>query len=80
MSNTRNRTPDTLAEYLGCWIDESGKTQEEIAKAVGFDKPIVITLMRLGQVKVPINKIRPLAEVLGCVDPGHFLRLALIEY
>jgi hypothetical protein len=69
----------TVAEYLSKAIELSGKTQREIAAAVGYSKPNIVSMMRLGHVKVPINKIPAFATTLG-LDPAHFTRLAMREY
>ncbi|WP_370163082.1 hypothetical protein [Limimaricola soesokkakensis] len=69
----------TVAEYLEAAIRVSGKTQREIAIATGYTKPNVISMMKTGQTKVPIEKIPALAAATG-VEVAPFLRLALQEY
>ena len=69
----------TVAEYLSKAIELSGKTQREIAVAVGYTKPNIISMMRLGQTKIPIDRIPAFAAALG-VDPAHFTRIAMREY
>ena len=69
----------TVAEHLRKAIALSGKTQREIAHAVGYPKPNIISMMQQGLTKVPIGKIPAFAGALG-VDPVHMLRLALAEY
>lgn len=69
----------TVAEYLTQQIDLSGRPQKEIAEALGYDKPNIITMFKQGKTKIPLNKIAPLARAVG-VDPVHFLRLAMLEY
>ncbi len=39
----------------------------------------VISMMKLGQTKVPIEKVPALAKVCG-VDEAYFMRLAMQEY
>lgn len=69
----------TVAEYLAQQIAISGIPQKEIAEALNYDKANIITMFKQGKTKIPLNKIAPLARVLG-IDPIHFLRLAMMEY
>lgn len=69
----------TVAEFLADKMAASDLTQREIAEACGFDKPNIITMFKNGQTKLPINRIAPLAKVLG-IDPVHLLRLVMSEY
>jgi transcriptional regulator with XRE-family HTH domain len=71
-----NTTP--FHEYLDNQIAISNKSQRDIAEDLNY-KPNVITMIKQGRTKVPINKIEPLAKSLG-VDPIHMLRLAMLEY
>jgi hypothetical protein len=69
----------SVAEYLEKAIDFSGLTQRELAEAVGYTKPNIISMMKLGQTKIPIEKVPAFAKALG-VDRAHFMRLVLQEY
>lgn len=69
----------TVSEYLTQQIMISGVAQKEIAEGLGYDKPNIITMFKQGRTKIPLNKVAPLAKILG-VDPIHFLRLAMTEY
>jgi transcriptional regulator with XRE-family HTH domain len=55
------------------------KTQREIAAEVGYDKPNMISMLKTGDTKVPLEKIPLLAKALN-VDPAHLFRLALEQY
>ena len=68
-----------VAEYLNQQIALSGVPQTEIAEKLGYDKPNIITMFKQGKTKIPMNKIAPLAKVLG-IDPVHLLRMAMLEY
>ena len=67
-----------LAQYLTKQIDAlSGiKTQREIAAELGYDKPNMISMLKRGETKVPLDKIPALAKALH-VDPAHLFRLAM---
>ena len=69
----------TVAEYLTKAIELSGKTQREVAQEVGYPKPNVVSMMKQGQTRVPLEKAPLFARACG-VDPTFFLRLVLDEY
>lgn len=69
----------TVAEYLTHAIDMSGKSQKEIAREVGWQKPNMISMVKQGITKVPIEKAPALAKACG-VDPAAFLGIVMREY
>lgn len=69
----------SVAAFLHIKIDESSKTQREIAKEIGYDNPNVLSMMKHGETKVPLEKIPAFAKALN-VDPGNLLRLGLEQY
>ena len=73
------KTKMTVAQFLTMKIDESGKTQREIATEVGYDAANVITMFKQGSTKLPLNTVGPIARALD-VDPVFLLRLAFNEY
>ena len=73
------KTDLTVADYLTKAIELSGRTQREIALDVGYYKPNVISMMKQGQTKIPLDKIPAFAKALE-MDAAFFLRLALAEY
>jgi len=68
-----------FASYLAAQIDASEKTQREIASALGYARPNLITMFKQGLTKVPIEKVPALAKILG-LDPVHLLTFAMREY
>lgn len=68
-----------VADFIARKINESGKSQKEIAEACGWPKPNFITMLKKGDSKVPLDKIGPLAEVLD-VEPVYFFWLVMQEY
>lgn len=72
-------TSSTVAEYLAHQLRVCGMTQKQVAEAAGFPNPNVISMMKRGQTKVPLDKVPALARALG-VDPAHFLRIVMLEY
>ncbi|NNU82176.1 helix-turn-helix transcriptional regulator [Halovulum dunhuangense] len=67
------------AEFLERALAFSGLSQREVAARAGFDKPNMISMMKTGETRVPIERIPALARACG-VDPVPFLRTALREY
>lgn len=57
----------------------SGLTNQAVAKALGYPKGNVIAMMCSGDMKIPVNKVEPLARVLE-LDPADLLRRVLTEY
>ena len=67
-----------IALYLDKRIAElrGVKTQREIAAAVGYDRPNIISMFKTGETQVPLDKIPALARALEA-DPAHMFRLAM---
>ena len=74
-----NRKQQTAAEYLAEQIDLSPKLQLQIAKEAGFDSPNVLTMMKQGKTKIPLNRVGSIARALE-IDPHHLMRRVLEEY
>lgn len=75
----RKKNHQSVAEYLADQIDQSPKSQLEIAQAAGFDTPNIITMFKQGKTKIPLIRVGPLAIALG-INPRHLLRRVLEEY
>ena len=52
------------------------KSQAEIAEEAGFINPNMVTMIKNGSTKLPIDRVPALAKALEC-DPALLLRLAL---
>lgn len=79
MTSPRFPSEPTVAAYLGREIRKCGKTQLQIAQECGFPKANMITMLKQGHTKLPLNKVGLVAKALG-TDPAYLLRLALREY
>lgn len=75
----RKKNHQSVAEYLADQIDQSPKSQLEIAQEAGFDTPNIITMFKQGKTKIPLIRVGPLAIALG-INPRHLLRMVLSEY
>ena len=69
----------TVAAYLSRLMAESDKTQRQISEETGFESPNLITMIKNGTSKLPINRIANLARSLN-TDPAHMLRVVMSEY
>lgn len=65
-------------EYFSQRLAESGLTNAEMAEALGYPRPNVISMIKKGEMKLPLNKVAPAARALG-VDPVFFLEKVLLE-
>ena len=70
-----------IAKYIDKKIDElkGVKTQREIAQEAGYETPNIISMLKRGESRVPLEKIPLLSKAFG-VDPAHMFRLALEQY
>ena len=69
----------TVADYVAQQIALCGKDQTTIAEEVGFKKPNVITMIKQGKTKVPLERVGSMAKALN-VDPVFFLKMVINEY
>lgn len=65
-----------LAKYIDKQIDalKGVKTQRDIAHEMGYSAPNIISMFKRGEMKVPLDKVPPLAKALH-VDLKHLFRL-----
>ena len=68
-----------VAEYIASQIALSGKKQNVIYKEAGFKSPNVVSMIKQGNLKLPLTKVVPMAKSIG-VDPLYLLRMAMSEY
>ncbi len=71
--------PKTVAEYIDWQVNLCGKSQKQIAEEAGFNKPNVISMLKQGTTKVPLDKVGRVAKALE-VDPVHLFKMCLREY
>jgi hypothetical protein len=71
--------PKSVAEYIDMQIHICGKKQLEIAQESGFEKPNIVTMIKQGKTKLPLDKIGKFAKAIE-VDPVFLYRLCMTEY
>ena len=67
------------ATMLTTAIENSELTQREIADRVGFKHANIISMLKTGETRVPLDRIPSLAQTLG-MDERLFLMVAIEEY
>lgn len=69
------------AQYISKQIDALAgeRTQREIAMSVGWNQPAVLSMVKRGEVKLPLDKAVPLARALR-VNEAYLLRMVLEDY
>lgn len=69
----------TVKQLIAVAIATSGKTQTEIAREIGIDQPNLVSMLKSGRSKLPINRVRAFANAVG-IDPKPFMSRVLQEY
>ena len=67
-----------LAKFISHRVAElrPKKSQIEIATAAGFVNPNMVSMLKNGSAKLPLDRVPSLARALEC-DPAYLLRLTL---
>jgi len=78
LKGSKNATP--LSEFIAKQIArlQGVRTQAEISADAGFNSVNMISMLASGKVKLPLDRVLPLAAALRC-DPAKLVRLALQE-
>jgi DNA-binding Xre family transcriptional regulator len=76
-----NRTLSRLASFVARRIkDLAGvRSQREIARIAGFTQPNMVSMIKTGEAKLPLERVEKLAIALDC-DPHHLAQLALEQF
>jgi len=72
-------TTSKTAAFIGRAIEFSGKSQREIASEAGFPKPNVLSMLKKGGMKIPLDRIPALAKACH-IDPSYLFRLVMEEH
>jgi transcriptional regulator with XRE-family HTH domain len=76
-----NRTHSRLASFVAKRIkDLAGvRSQREIARIAGFTQPNMISMIKTGEAKLPLERVEKLAIALDC-DPHRLAQVALEQF
>ena len=73
------KRPPRFVRHIDRLINQSEKTQREIATAMGYDRSNIISMFKQGATRVPLEKVPALAEALE-TDTVELLTMWLAEY
>ena len=76
---TNAETPTRFSNYIFKKLMESPKTQKEIAEAVGYKNQNMITMLKLGHVKLALDRVPAMAKALN-IDPLDLFKIALTQF
>ncbi len=81
MPSTSSSKTSRVAQFISRRIDElrPRRSQLEIATAAGFRSANMLSMIRGGQSKMPLDRVIPLAKALEC-DTAELARLALEQF
>jgi hypothetical protein len=68
-----------FSEHIRALINASQKSDQQIAEEIGYERGSVIGMVRVGAVKLPLEKVPAFARALNA-DVTELCRLALEEY
>jgi hypothetical protein len=68
-----------IHEFLAYHIDKSDFTQREIATACGFGRPSMISMIKSGDARMPLERLGVMAAVLS-LDLGKLFKLWMKTY
>ncbi len=68
-----------VADFVTARIEFTGKLHKDIAKEVGFRKPNMITMIKQGKSRLPLDKIGPMTKALE-VNPMELLHMCMEAY
>lgn len=75
------KKPSRIADFLSKSIDAMAghKSQKEIAEEIGYERPNMLSMIKNGDAKLPLEKVPVLAKAIN-VDAAFLFRLALEQY
>lgn len=69
----------TIAQFITTRIKVIGKSQKDISREAGFKRPNMISMIKRGETRLPLNKAVSMAIALE-MDPVQLLKMCLKEY
>lgn len=68
-----------VAQFIAERIDTLGLKQVDVAEACGFPHPNVVTMIKQGKTRLPMDRIGPMAHALQ-TDAFDLYRMCMQEY
>lgn len=78
MSPSTSATPTSLIGQIQAQQALLALTDHDLCAALGFEREIVLTMIKAGNMKLPLNKVPALAVALE-LDAAELLKVALRE-
>jgi hypothetical protein len=78
MTSQLNTAHESITTLIVRRQTELGKTDEQVAQAVGFDLVTTFVMIKQGTIKLPVQKIAQFASALS-IEPANLLRQLLAE-
>ncbi|NOV31220.1 helix-turn-helix domain-containing protein [Methylomonas sp. ZR1] len=79
MNDVSKEAKAKVAAFVEKHVNRSKYSQKEIAEICGFNTPNIITMIKQGMTKVPIEKIPKLAQALD-IDRVEFFDFVMRSY
>ena len=77
--NKSDAKASKVAAIITKAIHDCGKAQIEIAAVCGWPKPNIVTMIKQGSTRLPLDKVGLLARAVD-LDPVYLLRVVMQEY
>lgn len=78
MTSQSSTNQEPITALINRCQTELGKSDEEVAQEVGFDRVATFIMIKTGTIKLPVQKVALLASALS-IEPAHLLRQLLAE-
>lgn len=75
----KRQRDETVAQYVERLVNNSPKNQREISEEIGFKRPNILSMLKRGEAKVPLDKVHRIAVALG-ENPKRFALRVIEEY
>lgn len=76
---TTKKAHISVADYIKAQVQICGRPQTKIAEEAGFKQTNMISMLKAGKTKLPIERVSSLARALG-VDARYLFTLTMREY
>ena len=73
------KTESQVARFITERIEATGQLQKDIAYKAGFEQPNIITMIKQGKTRLPLDKVGSIAKALE-IDPLILLQMCFEEY